>query len=60
MQPSSNPYYAARLQAPSALPTPHPGPERQPVYARLPQAPVTASPVPHSVNDTATVVSAMP
>lgn len=39
-----NPFYAARLQ-PAASPAEHE--PAQPVYARLPRAPRTASPVPH-------------
>jgi hypothetical protein len=42
---SINPFYAARLQRRAA--TPRPQPQRQPVYAKLPLAPVNASPVPH-------------
>jgi hypothetical protein len=42
-----NPFYASRFQ-PDALTFPAPPPERyEPVYARLPRAPKTASPVPH-------------
>jgi hypothetical protein len=43
---SVNPFYAAGLQrvAPAPQPPQHPD---QPVYARLPQAPITGSPVPH-------------
>ncbi len=47
MQSSTNPFYTARLQAEPAPPRTAVVPERQPVYARLPQAPVTGSPVPH-------------
>lgn len=39
-----NPFYAARLQACATAPGPEP--ERRPVYAKLPLAPITASPVP--------------
>lgn len=39
-----NPFYAARLKR--VVPSPQ-GPSRTPVYARLPLAPVNASPVPH-------------
>ena len=40
-----NPFYSARLKRRAAAPRPQPKP--QPVYARLPLAPVNASPVPH-------------
>jgi hypothetical protein len=40
----TNPHYAARLRRSSPVRTPKPD---QPVYARLPQAPITRSPVPH-------------
>jgi hypothetical protein len=40
-----NPFYAARLKRRAA--TPHSQSKRQPVYAKLPLAPVNASPVPH-------------
>lgn len=40
-----NPFYAARLKR--QAPSPRPQPKPQPVYARLPLAPVNASPVPH-------------
>lgn len=39
-----NPFYAARLQRAAVL---QPEAPEQPVYARLPRAPKTASPVPH-------------
>ena len=39
-----NPFYAARLQRKG--PSHQEGPE-QPLYARLPRAPITGSPVPH-------------
>ena len=39
-----NPFYAARRNPATPAPRPEPG---TPVYARLPQAPVTGSPVPH-------------
>jgi hypothetical protein len=39
-----NPYYAARQYRPASEPTAEP---YKPVYARLPLAPVTGSPVPH-------------
>src|ERR1700729_2592617 len=39
-----NPFYAARLHGPAPITCPQP--QRQPVYARLPMAPITASPVP--------------
>jgi hypothetical protein len=44
----ANPFYAARLRrrAPIGPHSPD-APARQPVYARLPMAPVNASPVPH-------------
>jgi hypothetical protein len=40
-----NPFYAARLKPRAAASQPQQ--KRQPVYARLPQAPVNGSPVPH-------------
>ncbi len=40
-----NPFYAARLKRQTTPPRPQPKP--QPVFAKLPLAPVTASPVPH-------------
>jgi len=40
-----NPFYAARLHRQKTPPLPQP--KRQPEYARLPLAPVNASPVPH-------------
>jgi hypothetical protein len=40
-----NPFYAARLQRRTT--SPRPQPKQQPLYARLPLAPVNASPVPH-------------
>jgi hypothetical protein len=40
-----NPFYAARLKHRTVASQPQP--KRQPVYARLPMAPVNASPVPH-------------
>jgi hypothetical protein len=40
-----NPFYAARLRRRAAAPQPQPSP--QPVYAKLPLAPINASPVPH-------------
>ena len=44
---SIDPFYAACL-ALTASPAPYnPGPPAHPVYARLPRAPITASPVPH-------------
>ncbi len=39
-----NPFYAARLMRPAAPPATE---KRRPIYARLPLAPITASPVPH-------------
>src|SRR5579862_3943207 len=39
-----NPFYAARRYCPASEPTAEPN---KPVYARLPLAPVTGSPVPH-------------
>ena len=42
--PSINPHYAARLRRSFPARTPEPD---GPVYARLPQAPITGSPVPH-------------
>ncbi len=44
MQPSINPFYAARQASPAAAPQPAPRPRI--VYAKLPLAPVNASPVP--------------
>src|SRR5712671_1797426 len=47
---SINPFFAARMTRVAASPSPQPKqrPEReQPLYARLPRAPKTASPVPH-------------
>ena len=41
---TANPFYAARQQ--QALRPPQP-PTRRPIYARLPLAPITTSPVPH-------------
>jgi hypothetical protein len=41
---SINPRYAARLRRASAVRPPEPG---KPIYVRLPQAPITGSPVPH-------------
>jgi hypothetical protein len=46
MQPAINPFYAARLKPALSMQSPRPEPEKH-VYARLPQAPRTASPVPH-------------
>ena len=54
MYPTMNPFYAARIErAATTVPgqvrnesTPNQSPNKR-VYARLPQAPVTASPVPH-------------
>jgi hypothetical protein len=40
-----NPFYTARITRRAA--TPRAVPERRPIYAKLPLAPVTASPVPH-------------
>jgi hypothetical protein len=45
MQRAINPFYAARVSR-AALPPASPA-KASPVYARLPQAPVTGSPVPH-------------
>ena len=42
---SINPFYAARLKRRPAEPRPQP--KQHPVYAKLPLAPVNASPVPH-------------
>ena len=39
-----NPHYAARLRRSSPVRTPEPD---SPIYARLPRAPITGSPVPH-------------
>ncbi len=45
---SINPFLAARFKRLAAAPRPQRRPEpEQPVYARLPQAPKNASPVPH-------------
>ena len=44
MQSSINPFYAARQYRPASEPD---GRAHQPIYARLPRAPVNASPVPH-------------
>ena len=47
---SINPFYASRFSEAGAFPPPRPEPRAepyQPVYARLPRAPITASPVPH-------------
>lgn len=44
MRTTSNPFYAARLQRKAG---PRPSAPRRPVYARLPLAPLNASPVPH-------------
>src|SRR5271155_2545112 len=41
---SINPHYAARLRRSSPVRTPEPD---GPIYARLPRAPITGSPVPH-------------
>jgi len=41
---SVNPHYAARLRRSSPVRTPEPD---GPIYARLPRAPITGSPVPH-------------
>ena len=41
---SINPFYAARLRRSSPVRPPEPD---RPVYARLPRAPITGSPVPH-------------
>lgn len=41
---SINPHYAARLRRSSPVRTPEPD---SPIYARLPRAPITGSPVPH-------------
>ena len=41
---SINPFYAARLRRSSPVRTPEPD---SPIYARLPRAPITGSPVPH-------------
>src|SRR5215831_3062765 len=41
---SINPHYAARLRRASPL---RPAAPDRPVYARLPRAPITGSPVPH-------------
>ena len=49
---SINPHYAARLRRAASLPGRSRQPKRQdepqqPIYARLPRAPITGSPVPH-------------
>ena len=44
-----NPYFAARFKRIALAPRPEPAPRRQPeqpVYAKLPRAPINASPVP--------------
>jgi len=43
MHTAVNPFYAARLMPPTA---PSPAAKRRPIYAKLPLAPITASPVP--------------
>jgi hypothetical protein len=45
-----NPFFAARFKRLAPVPRPEAAPQRppqQPVYARLPQVPINASPVPH-------------
>src|ERR1700722_3332921 len=45
-----NPFFAARVKRATCGPRPEPMPRREPeqyVYARLPRAPINASPVPH-------------
>jgi hypothetical protein len=44
---SIDPFYAACLNLPASPADAGPGPRYEPVYARLPRAPVTGSPVPH-------------
>lgn len=44
MQPAANPFYAARTQRAAPVPK---EPFQQPVYAKLPRAPINGSPVPH-------------
>jgi hypothetical protein len=43
----ANPFYAARTLRAAPATRPEPAPQRQPVYVKLPRAPLNASPVPH-------------